>query len=397
MHRTLRWITLLLGLAAPAAAQSVKVTGQARADTTATAVATVKPPAGVYTRTRVRWQACLQVDATTASWRCSQQTGPWIPAPVAPPPPPPTPVPPPPPPVPPPAPVPPPPPPPAPSSGTKVVAVDFEAFATSGQLLAAAQAPGSPFTLGDYFGGLQGTLGPQWRELTFSLQRDPILGNVVRMRQVGTDSACPPYCTRNLTSSGPTGNVNAPLGRVVNPYWSTRTGRFLPGWTPEGNVGQSKQYKLTADTYANGQRSHRIVIGTGLFAPDFHVSGAARVLWQHRTSSFGNAIQALKFPVTAGAMEAEPWRMTTYYRYVNDTSVVAGMWVQWGTGPLYGWLAEFAQPAGSTPYPKGMMAFRNGENMNAGVDRTQYLDWGPFAVWEGGDPWGHLARAGLRP
>ncbi|MCC7132468.1 MAG: hypothetical protein IT352_07485 [Gemmatimonadales bacterium] len=168
MRRLLRWAAVAIGLASPAAAQSVKVTSQARLDTIATGTAVVKPPAGAYTRTRVRWTACVQVDGTAAAWKCSQQTGPWVAAPVAPPPPPaPVPPPPPPPPVPPPAPVPPPPP---PTSGL-LIGEDWSRF--NGDATALKAAYGSQPRRIWNFGGVNWSL--------IGLEASPLFGWVAKL------------------------------------------------------------------------------------------------------------------------------------------------------------------------------------------------------------------------
>ena len=70
----------LLGLLLTAGAlhaQTVKVSGQSRVDSTMTATGKVVAPV-TSRRSRVKWTACLQIDTTSAAWKCSTQTGPWV-------------------------------------------------------------------------------------------------------------------------------------------------------------------------------------------------------------------------------------------------------------------------------------------------------------------------------
>jgi len=71
-------VLMLLALAAvPLAAQTIKVSGQSRLDSTMTATGKVVPSATAK-KSRVKWTACLQIDTTSAAWKCSTQTGPWV-------------------------------------------------------------------------------------------------------------------------------------------------------------------------------------------------------------------------------------------------------------------------------------------------------------------------------
>lgn len=73
----IRVLLPLLLLAAPLAAQSVRITESTVRDSLTGASATFAFPS-TATRYRIRWQACIQVNAVSASWRCNQVTGPWV-------------------------------------------------------------------------------------------------------------------------------------------------------------------------------------------------------------------------------------------------------------------------------------------------------------------------------
>lgn len=173
---------------------------------------------------------------------------------------------------------------------------------------------------------------------------------------------------------------------MVNPYWSKRTIRFLPGWTTAGTA-----YKVFADEYANRKRGFRVVIKNGAaWAPDFHLAGACSTLWSNRTEAFAANVTSLQLPVVRGSRDDGWWEVVTYYHAKSPTEVVAGFWVKRvAEDRRYGWLGRCT----GGPYQEGIISFRSGENMNAGVVKTQWLQWGPLQVYDGtqvADPWGLL-------
>lgn len=71
----MRWLWLLL-LPSVLSAQSVRITEQTVRDSLTGASATFSFPTTAK-RFRIRWQACIQLNAVSNSWRCNQETGPW--------------------------------------------------------------------------------------------------------------------------------------------------------------------------------------------------------------------------------------------------------------------------------------------------------------------------------